>query len=240
MFLLFLLFQESDYHWKYHGRVSPLLGIECPGLDGLVQSIHDKTLPRNLVKIEPKNLPPSYQWKMSALRNRLIFCSPRSLVKVYSRKIPLITCRNEMKTVHSTVHTVVLCLPVVIDNIQGKLSLRLSGVSRESVVSGVFGETLRLTGGRPADVWRNFSKIFLIRQLTWLAPVWRRRLPTHLLKTTLGVRICCESGGGEWSCPACRRCRDRRDTCRASPRCGSSGGWRDGPTCWTPADIAHI
>ena len=127
--------------------------------------------------------------------------------------------------------TVVLCLPVVIDNIQGKLSLRLSGVSRESVVSGVFGETLRLTGGRPADVWRNFSKIFLIRQLTWLAPVWRRRLPTHLLKTTLGVRICCESGGGEWSCPACRRCRDRRDTCRASPRCGSSGGWRDGPTC---------
>ena len=101
---MFLLFQESDYHWKYHGRVSPLLGIECPGLDGLIQSIHDKTLPRNLVKIEPKNLPPSYQWKMSALRNRLIFCSPRSLVKVYSRKIPLITCRNEMKTVHSTVH----------------------------------------------------------------------------------------------------------------------------------------
>ena len=157
---MFLLFQESDYHWKYHGRVSPLLGIECPGLDGLIQSIHDKTLPRNLVKIEPKNLPPSYQWKMSALRNRLIFCSPRSLVKVYSRKIPLITCRNEMKTVHSTVHTVVLCLPVVIDNIQGKLSLRLSGVSRESVVSGVFGETLRLTGGRPDVVWKTWAKYF--------------------------------------------------------------------------------
>ena len=105
----------------------------------MIGNIYDKTLPQNLAKIELKNLRQFYQLKMSARRNPLIFCSQRSLVKVCSRKIPLITCRNEMKTVHSTVHTVVLCLPVVIDNIQGKLSLRLSGVSRESVVSGVLG-----------------------------------------------------------------------------------------------------
>ena len=132
---------------------------------------------------------------MSARKNRLIFCSQRSLVKVCSPKIPLITCRNQMRCGYSVCGGggCMTCYQQ-----HPRKAVPQTGWCLQRICYQWSPWTNFRTRWRPTwSCLKNFHKNIShphFSKLTWPAPAWRR-LPTHQLKTTLGARICCESGG---------------------------------------------